>query len=192
MMDEEKRHREVEKRERLIQAFLIISGFLVAYTGGKLQSLIVLIFSMYLIVTILYYISLTRSIYGRNENNSCASSEKKEQTHNYQLNITDFLAFFTSFYYSLLILTFLGLQLTNGFIICHFWFLLIILTAIFTFSLLSPGTCEWIVNWFEEKKFLKKQVDKYLKTLKVILIIAVIGLVIQSIIIAIMVQNILV
>ena len=30
MMDEAERNREIEKRERLVQTFLIISGFLVA------------------------------------------------------------------------------------------------------------------------------------------------------------------
>ena len=173
MIDKDERNREVEKRERLIQTFLIISGFLVAFTRGESQRFIVLIFSMYLIVTILYYIFLPRTrIYPT----------------------TDFLALFSSWYYSLLILTFLGLQLTNGFISWHFWFLFIILTAIFTFSLLSPDTCGRIVNWFE--KFSMKQEEKPQKLLKVILnimfIIVVIGSILVSIIVTIMVHNILV
>lgn len=108
-MDEEKRYREVEKRERLVQTFLIISGFLVAYTREEFQRFIVLIFSMYLIVTILYYVVLSRTI-------------------NYPI-IIDLLAFFSSYVYSLLILTFLGLQLTSGFSSWDFEFLFIAMAS---------------------------------------------------------------
>jgi len=149
MIDEQKRYREVEKRERLVQTFLIISGFLVAYTREEFQRFIVLIFSMYLIVTILYYVVLSRTI-------------------NYPI-IIDLLAFFSSYVYSLLILTFLGLQLTSGFSSWDFEFLFIVLTAILTFSLLSPDTSERFANWFEN--FSKNQEEKHPKLLKVILVI---------------------
>ena len=169
-MDEEKRHREVEKRERLIQAFLIISGFLVAYTRGD-QRLIVLIFSMYLIFTILYYVVLSRTI-------------------NYR--IINLLALFSSWSYSLLIMIFLGSQLTNGFSGRDFCILFVALTAIFTFSLLSPDTSERIFNRFD--KFSETQ-GKPPKLLKVILIIMFrigeIGVTIIFIIVTICVYSIL-
>ena len=148
MMDAEEHHNEVEKRERLVQTFLIISGFLVAYTREEAQHFIVLIFSLYLIVTILYYIFVSRTM------NSFA---------------VDWLAFISSFHYSLLILTFLELQLTNGFSSWGFCFLLVALTVIFTFSLLSPESSEKIVNWFDN--YSKKQEKKHPKLLKAIFII---------------------
>jgi len=170
-MDKEERYREIEKRERLVQTFLIISGFLVAFTREEFQRFIVLIFSMYLLLTILYYIVLSRT----------RNSQKIDR----KSLITDFLAFFSitnilafssSFFYSLLILTFLGLQLTNGFSSLDLGFLFIVLTAIFTFSLLSPETSEEIANWFE--KFSEKQEEKHPKLLKVIsIIIFIIGMV---------------
>ena len=147
-MNEEERYREVEKRERLVQTFLIISGFLVTFTSGEFQRLIVLVFSMYLITTILYYIFLSRTrIY----------------------SMIDILALLSSYHYSLLILTFLSLQVTNGGFSSWDFCLFIVLTAIFTFSLLSPETSERIVKRFEE--FSKKQEEKHPKLLKIISVI---------------------
>lgn len=147
MMNEVERYREVEKRERLVQTFLIISGFLVAYTREEAQRFIVLIFSLYLIVTILYYIFVSRTM------NSFT---------------VDWLAFISSYMYSLLILAFLELHLTHGFSGWEFYSLFIALTAIFTFSLLSPERSEGIVNWFDN--FSKKQEKKHPKLPKTILI----------------------
>lgn len=148
MMNEVERYKEVEKRERLVQTFLIISGFLVAYTREEAQRFIVLIFSLYLIVTILYYIFVSRTM------NSF---------------MVDWLAFISSYIYSLLILAFLELHLTDGFSGWGFYSLIFIaLTAIFTFSLLSPERSEEIVNWFDN--FSKKQEKKHPKLLKAILI----------------------
>ncbi len=181
MMDEEKRHREVEKRERLIQTFLIISGFLVAYTGEDLVAYtgeefkhpLVVIFSGYLIFTILYYVFLSRTI-------------------NYR--IIDLLALFSSWSYSLLILFFLHSQLTDGFGNLGFCYLFFSLTAIFTFSLLSPVTCERIDNCFKKQE--EKIEEKHLRPLKVILnimfIIGVIVIILIFIVVTIMMHNILV
>lgn len=151
MMNEKERYREVEKRERLVQTFLIISGFLVTFTSGEFQRLIVLVFSIYLITIILYYIFLSRTrIY----------------------SMIDILALLSSYCYSLLILTFLSLQVTNGGFSSRDFCLFIALTAIFTFSLLSPETSDRIVERFE--KFSKKQEEKHPKLLKIISVIMVI------------------
>ena len=147
MMNEGERYKEVEKRERLVQTFLIISGFLVAYTREDAQPFIVLIFSTYLIFTILYYIFVSRTM------NSL---------------VVNWLAFMSSYVYSLLILAFLESQLTGGFSSWAFYLLFIALTAIFTFSLLSPESSEGIVNWFDN--FSKKQEKKHPKLLKAILV----------------------
>lgn len=151
MMNEKERYREVEKRERLVQTFLIISGFLVTFTSGEFQRLIVLVFSIYLITIILYYIFLSRTrIY----------------------SLIDILALLSSYCYSLLILTFLSLQVTNGGFSSWDFCLFIVLTAIFTFSLLSPETSERIVERFE--KFSKKQEEKHPKLLKFIGIVVMV------------------
>ena len=147
-MDEKERYREVEKRERLVQTFLIISGFLVAYTGEEAQRFTVLIFSMYLISIILYYVFVSRT------NNTFA---------------VDWLAIASSCYYSLLILIFLSSQPTSELSSSHLYLSFSILTAVFTFSLLSPDTSEQIVNRYE--KFLENLNEKHLKYIKVILVI---------------------
>ena len=147
-MDEKERYREVEKRERLVQTFLIISGFLVAYTGEEAQRFTVLIFSMYLISIILYYVFVSRT------NNTFA---------------VDWLALASSCYYSLLILIFLSSQPTSKLSSSYLYFSFSILTAVFTFSLLSPDTSEQIVNRYE--KFLEHLNEKHLKYIKVILVI---------------------
>ena len=150
-MDAKERRNEVEKRERLVQTFLIISGFLMAYTREEAKHFIVLIFSLYLIITILYYIFVSRT---RNS------------------YTVDYLAFYSSVIYSFLILAFLELHLTDGFGDWGLCFLLVVLTVIFTFSLLSPESSEKIVNWFDN--FSKKQEKKYPKLQKVVFVIYII------------------
>jgi len=130
MMDEEERHREVEKRERLIQTFLIISGFFVACSGEKFQSFILLLFSAYLVFTILYYVSLSRT-----KNNP----------------IIDYLALISSYLFSFLIVTFISIQI-GGLDDQDFGVPLIVLTVIFTFALLSPEGSEKFIKYLESKE----------------------------------------
>lgn len=153
--DREERYREVEKRERLVQTFIIISGFFVTFTREEFHLLILLLFSIYLITAIFYYIFLSR-------------------TTLYLL--IDFLAFLSSYHHSLLILAFIE-QLTAGFNSqFDFLFLFIAFTVIFTFSLLSPETSEKIVNWFDE--FSKKQEEKHPILSKIVIITIILILVI--------------
>ncbi len=139
-MDEEERHREVEKRERLIQTFLIISGFLVAYSGEKFQSFILLLFSAYLFFTILYYVFLSRT--------------KKNL-------IIDYLAFISSYLFSFLIVTLISIQI-GGLDNLDFGMPLIVLTVIFTFALLSPEGSEKFIKYLGlNEEYISKRGEKY-------------------------------
>ncbi len=150
MMDEEERYREVEKRERLIQTFLIISGFLVAYSGEKFQSFILSLFSAYLIFTILYYVFLSR-------------------TKNYP--IIDYLAIISSYLFSFLIVTFISIQI-GGLDNQPFGVLLIVLTLTFTFALLSPEGSEKFINYLvsEEIYYSKRSKIFYLVSISTLTI----------------------
>lgn len=151
MDEEERRYKEVEKRERLVQTFLIIGGFLVAYTREEAQQFIATIFSLYLIFTILYYIFVSRTI------------------NNYAVN---YFAFFSSYIYAVLILAFLEFNTTNGFNGLQFIVLFIVLTTVLTFSVISPETSERLVKAAEH--FFKKQQEKHPKPVNLISIIILI------------------
>lgn len=145
--DREERYREVEKRERLVQTFIIISGFFVTFTRGEFHLLILRFFLMYLIFAIFYYIFLSRT------------------KNHLGINI---LAFLSSYNYSLLIVAFIE-QLTAGFNSqLKVLVLFITLTAIFTFSLLSPETSEKIVDWFGD--FSKRQMENHPILSKIVII----------------------
>lgn len=144
MMDDEKRYREVEKRERLVQTFLIIGGFLVAFTRVEFQRFVTLIFSIYLLFAVVYYVFISR-------------------TRMYL--ITDFFAFLSSYFYSLIILLFFSLQSTKSLSDWYYYSLFILLTGIFTFALLSPESSENIVNRFE--KISKELEEKHPTILKI-------------------------
>ena len=150
MMDEEERYREVEKRERLIQTFLIISGFLVAYSGEKFQSFILLLFSAYLFFTILYYVFLSRT--------------KKNL-------IIDYLAFISSYLFSFLIVTLISIQI-GGLDNLDFGMPLIVLTVIFTFALLSPEGSEKFIKYLvsEEIYYSKRSKIFYLVSISTLTI----------------------
>ena len=150
MMDEEERYREVEKRERLVQTFLIISGFLVAYSGEKFQSFILSLFSAYLIFTILYYVFLSR-------------------TKNYP--IIDYLAIISSYLFSFLIVTFISIQI-GGLDNQEFGVLLIVLTLTFTFALLSPEGSEKFIKYLvsEEIYYSKRSKIFYLLSISTLTI----------------------
>jgi hypothetical protein len=150
MMDEEKRYREVEKRERLIQTFLIISGFLVAYSGEKFQSFILSLFSAYLFFTILYYVFLSR-------------------TKNYP--IIDYFALISSYLFSFLIVTFISIQI-GGLDNQKFGVLLIVLTLTFTFALLSPEGSEKFIKYLvsEEIYYSKRSKIFYLVSISTLTI----------------------
>lgn len=117
-MDEKERHREVEKRERLVQTFMIIGTFLVMYSRETMKeySIIGLIFALYLIITVIYYIGVSRTM---------------------DVLTIDCLAFLSSYIYSSLILAFLILQ-SDDFSRLMFVLFLSASTLVFTFSQQFP------------------------------------------------------
>lgn len=143
MDEEEKRYREVEKRERLVQTFLIIGGFLLAYSPEKIKQGMVSIFSAYLLFVIVYYIYLSRTT---------------------RSNWVDLCAFNSSLFFSLLILIFVNSQLALSSLRSLSFF--IVLTGALTFSLLSPESSENITKGVE--KFGDEQEKKHPKLVKII------------------------
>ena len=120
-MEEEKYYREVRTRERIIQVFLFISGFLLAY--GK-QS-VVPFFILFIIFAILYYIYLTRT---KNE------------------YFISFMGFMSAYTFSLLLVFFIDTQTGSKLSDNSFFLTFFVFTAIFTFALLSPNTSQWIID----------------------------------------------
>ncbi len=131
-MQIEKREKEIEKRERLVQTYLIIGGFLLAYAKDEIRQEMISIFSGFLLFIILYYIYVSRT-------KNCT--------------MIDVLGLVSSYSYSLLILVFMNSQASLN--IVRFLNLFIALTAILAFSLLSPESSDTIINKF--RKFVAKQ-----------------------------------
>ncbi len=125
MMDELKREKEIEKRERLVETFLIISGFLLAYAKDEIRQVLVSIFSAYLIFTIVYYIYVSRT-----KNSS-------------MINLWGLLSAYS---FSLLILVFINA--VSSLSTPRFYITFITLTATLTFSLLSPESSDNIIYRF--------------------------------------------
>jgi hypothetical protein len=149
----EKYYREIQTRERIMQVFLIISGFLLAYSKQS----IVPLFSLFILFAILYYIYLTRT-----END----------------NFINFWGFFSSYTFSLLILHFINTQgepLSDVDFITTF----IALTAIFTFAFLSPNSSDKLIKYVE--KAVEPQFKKHKRLIKYLLyLIAIIFIIISS------------
>lgn len=123
--------KEVEKRERLVQTYIIISGFLMAYTQKDFQPLFVLLFSIYLLPTILYYVFLSR-------------------TKLYP--ITAWLALMSSFSFSMLFIFFIIFQVNDGYSFTQIILMQIVLTAIITYSLIPPSPTLDKIFYFIENK----------------------------------------
>ncbi len=145
-MKDEKRYREIQTRERIMQVFLIISGFLLAYSK---QSIIPL-FSLFILFAILYYIYLTRT------------------ENDYFIN---FWGFFSSYMFSLLLLHFVN---TEGEPISDIDFIttFIVLTAIFTFAFMSPNSSDKLIKYSE--KILEPKLKKHIRLVRYFLILFVI------------------
>jgi len=147
-LNEEQNHREVRTRERLVQIFLIISGFLLAYSKEEIRPVLVLLFIMYILFILLYYIFLTRT-----KNDFMIS----------------FFGFLGSYVYSLFLLTFIVTQLSEAMPTYYFILLFILLTGVFTFAFLSPKHSEKLVTRFEKSS--NKLESKHPKLLKAIIVI---------------------
>lgn len=139
-MDDREREKEVQKREHLVQTFLIISSFLIVYFNkdslDKIPFHIIFLFVFMLISAIMYSIFLSRSRYSFGID-FCAII---------------YSTFFIGFMFSI-ISSIVGSK--PGF------FNIAGYSAIFTFSLLSPETSEKIDFWIGD--YLKRHLSKYIK-----------------------------
>ncbi len=126
-MDEQKREKEIEKRERLVQTFLTIGGFFVATATETSKQSVVIPFAIYLFIIILYYVSVSRT-----KNNT----------------LVDIYAIISSIFYTRLILIFMIAQMPSN--SSDILFLFITLTVILSYSLLSPESSERIGNFSEK------------------------------------------
>ena len=124
--------REIEKRERLVQTFLIIGGFLLTITDEPLQKSLGIFFSIFLLTIVLYYIFISRTKMS---------------------NLVNYLAFVSSFMYSFIIVSFFNVFAKYSDL--NFIVFFIFLTIIFTYALLSPNTSDKISNTLEN--FFEKQ-----------------------------------
>lgn len=124
-IDKNSYYGEVRTRERIVQMFIIISGFLVAYSKPEGKDFLVSVFIMYILFTMLYYIFLTRT------------------KNNFSINMW---AIMSSYMLSLLLLSFIIFQFTETISTLNFSLLFITLVAVFSFALISPKTSNWIVE----------------------------------------------
>lgn len=133
-MKEEKYQREIQKRERLMQIFILISGFFIAYSKDNIKELMVISFLLFIIFAILYLVFLTRT-----KNDS-------------MINI---YAFTSSYAFSLLLIFFTASNVLNPINEAHFIILFFAMWGIFTFTFLSPNTDKKLTD-------LSKKFDKFL------------------------------
>ncbi len=131
------REKEIEKRERLVQIYITIGSFFVAFSGSQTatvfeiikENIIAPLFTFFLFFIILYHIFITRT---KNK------------------DMIDIYAFGSSFIYSVFIITFVISRSPKP---LSSWYTLpmtAIFALIFWFSLLSPERSDSIVNLFEE------------------------------------------
>jgi hypothetical protein len=117
----------VNQRERLIQTFFILSGFFVSNNPEqKSQGIVVSLFSITLVLMLLYYIVISRV----------------ELSHREESRIIDILAYFSAASFSAFLVVFLNL--TIGFEFYVIFFMLFAFITIFTISLMSPLTIDRI------------------------------------------------
>ena len=125
-MDDDARNKELEKRERLVQTFLTIGGFFVAFTEDNFKQVSIAIFAIYLFFIMLYYIFLSRGY----------------------STLIDYFAFLSSIPYTFLILILFYSHTPNSWGKEEFWFVFIVQTCILTFSLLSPERGDQVIESF--------------------------------------------
>jgi hypothetical protein len=117
--------KEIETRERIVQIFLIIAGFFLAFSESSERKILGLIFAPYVIFTLLYYIFLTRS------------------KSDFSIN---FYGLLSSYTYSLFLMLFIDFVVGNSLPVLNFIALFFLFTVLFSFALLSPNTSYKIVN----------------------------------------------
>lgn len=146
---------EVKTRERIVQIFLIIAGFLLAYSNEGIKKGLVLIFALYIIFILLYYIYLTRT------------------KNDYFIN---FYGFISSYMYSLFLIIFFHSILENQTSPFEIFWPFLIFTGLFTFALMSPNTNDKVIK--KINTFLLRYEKKHKKVLKWILFMLLLLLII--------------
>lgn len=149
-MDTEKCSKELEKRERLVQTFLTIGGFFVAFAEGEFKQFAVAIFSIYLFFIILYYVFISRGF----------------------STLIDYFAIFSSIPYSFLILVFFYSHAPNSWSKGEFWFIFVAQTCILSFSLLSPERSNQIIESSKKISISHPRVTKVVGLVLIVILIA--------------------
>lgn len=114
--------REIERRERLVEIFLIIGGFFAASSYCEsVATASMLLFLQFMLAMLMYYVFLSRTN---------------------MLMLINWLAFFASISYSILLVRFINTYLGTALDGVLFLFSLAAFTALFTFALVHPATSE--------------------------------------------------
>jgi hypothetical protein len=146
----EEHNKELEKRERLVQTFLTIGGFFVAFAEGDFKQYAIFLFSVYLLFILLYYVFISRGF----------------------SILIDFFAISSSIPYSFLILVFFYSHAPNSWSPREFWFIFIAQTCILTFSLLSPETSNQTIEYFKKISKSNPRVTKTVGLVSIVILIA--------------------
>jgi hypothetical protein len=118
--------KEIERRERLVEIFLIIGGFFAASSSFcENASSSTLLFLQFIVAMLLYYVFLSRTTLRM---------------------FINWLAFFASLSYALILVRFINMFLDTALEGLVFALSLAAFTAIFTFALAYPGTSEILTN----------------------------------------------
>ncbi|MCK4364570.1 MAG: hypothetical protein KAW45_00810 [Thermoplasmatales archaeon] len=159
-MEDNKLFREIEKRERLVQIFIIIGGFFVAYSGEEYRTIMMLMFFQFLILVLLYYIFLSRTK---------------------MTPLINWLAFGSGMFYSFFIS--LYVKILTKLPDWYFFISFVVFTFIFTFALIYPGGTEhytWKLYNKLDSIYLKNP-RRFSKISKILAIILIILLILETI-----------
>lgn len=131
--------REIQKRERIVEILLIISGFFLAYSGEHTK-IMVGFFIMFVTFALTYLLFNSRT------------------KNSFAINLG---AIYTALFFSLFFIAFLEFSIGDVFTNGHIVF--ITFSILLSFSLLEPETSESIIAYFG--KF-NKYIDKYIEKSK--------------------------
>jgi len=129
---------DVVTRQRLVQIFLLISGFFLALAEGEAKKALGLVFLQFVIFALLYYIVLAQS------------------KHTFFINLFGVL---TAYSYSLFILLFTEVQVGDSLSLVSGVGLFLLFLSLFTFAFLAPATTKRMTHSFHtaEQRLTKTQ-----------------------------------
>lgn len=160
MTDDSEHHdREIERRERLVEIFLIIGGFFAASSYCEsVATSSMLLFLQFMLAMLLYYVFLSRTKMSM---------------------LINWLAFFASISYSILLVRFINTYLGTALDGALFLLSLVAFTALFTFALAYPDTSEQITrritSYLEGKG---KENSQFFRTVSLVIFVILVILVI--------------